>query len=423
MLKNIVNVSQYFGKLVCYVHAEVNNNTRAKNKLSNKFKWMPILRTGTFTDKNNQTVSIDEAALDKIVASTDLTKEPQLVVEHPQFDKIGFGTIEQLKRVGDYLFALPKLVEKKFKEAVNGGDLPGRSVTLDKNNFSLRNISFLPPTISPAVSGLGEYSFQEMENGKLKMEYAIPGIQSHFADLETTNFEFAQYEISKYPFKTIQDILRNIKNYFIQLTKSAEEADKIIPEWLLNEVGFPPAIWEKESLTNALKNSFISNMNFQSNNNGDNMSIKTFDLSKIDPNLRTAIEGLNDQISTLQTDLASKDTELQSATTKLSAAERATLNNEVLQFCASDDVKLKVMPAIKDKVVNFLMGQKEKSVIEFSTSDNTKVQLNCFDFAKELVKMLPDVVSPIELATNLNAGEKTADYLKTAKAIADSVNR
>lgn len=394
--------------------------------MKNKFNWMPVLRTGTFTDKNNQSVKIDEAALDKIIANTDLTKEPQLVVEHPKFDEIGFGTIERLKRVGNYLFALPKTVEEKFKKAVNSGKLPGRSVTLDKNNFSLRNISFLPPEIPPAVSGLGEYSFRAPSNspegGELELQLSIPGVESHFADIETSDFEFARYEVSKYPFKTIQDIFRNIKNFFIE-DKSLEDADKIIPEWLLNEVGTAPAIWEKIDEENKMiANSFSQQNNEDNKMPGKTFDLSKFDLSKIDANLRALIEGMNTKLNSLQTELTNKTTELQSATSKLTEAETAQLKNEVLQFCAGDDIKLKVKPAIKDKLVNFLMAQKGKDVIEFSTADNTKVQLNAFEFAKELVKMLPDVIDPVELATG-DKGKSINQEEDEYKAGADAAER
>lgn len=377
------------------------------------------MKTGTFTDKNNQTVTIDEASLDKVIASTDLTKEPQFVIEHPKFDEIGFGSIEQLKRVGSYLFALPKTVEEKFKKIVNSGKLPGRSVTLDKNTFSLKNISFLPPQVPPAVSGLGAYSFcltpslSKREGEGMQLQLGIPGVESHFADLEASNFEFAQYEVSKSTFLTIQTLLRNIKNYFIE-KDSLENAEKILPEYYLSEVGTPPYIWEKpqEQMTNI----------FSQNTDGDKMDITKIDLSKVDPALKAAIEELQNQKTALQSDLDAKKVELSTATTKITEAERAALQNQVLQFCASDDVKLKVKPAIKDKVVNFLMAQKERAVIEFSAADNTKVQLNCFEFAQELIKSLPDVVDPIELATKDKANtDQSPDYLKTAKAIADSV--
>jgi len=136
----------------------VNENTR-EEIFMNKFKWMPVLKTGTFKDKNGKVVTVKTEDLDRVIESTNLTSDPQLVVEHPKFDEVGFGAVAQLKRVGEILFALPKEVNDKFKKAVNDGKLPGRSVTLDEKTFALKNISFLPPEIKPAVAGLGDYSF------------------------------------------------------------------------------------------------------------------------------------------------------------------------------------------------------------------------------------------------------------------------
>jgi hypothetical protein len=366
-----------------------------------KFNWMPILRTGTFTDKNKQTVTIDEAALDKIVEQTDLTKEPQLVIEHPKFDEIGFGSVEQLKRVGDFLYALPKIVEEKFKKAVNGGKLPGRSVTLDKNNFALKNISFLPPDIPPAVSGLGVYSFSShfdelSVTEEMKLELAIPGVESHFADIETSDFEFADYEVSSFPFRTIQSVLRNIKNYFIE-NKSLEDADKIIPEYYLEEIGNPPHIWEKPA---EMKTNY-----FSQNTIGDTMNIE---LSKLDPAVRAAIETLQSENTQLKTDLDGKVVELQSVQKVITDAQKEKDRNEVLQFCEGD-MKLKILPKDKENFVTALLSVKEKGVIELSAEDGTKTQFDTYEFLKEQFKLIPDKIELSEIATGETAGIKDAD--------------
>jgi hypothetical protein len=411
--------------------------------MDKKFNWMPVLRTGTFTDKNNQTVTIDEAALDKIIAATDFTKEPQLVVEHPKFDEIGFGTIDKIKRVGGILFALPKTVLEKFKKAVNSGKLPGRSVTLDKNSYALRNISFLPPDVPPAVSGLGAYSFSEDRSQKsavkdeprqrrevsnsesplplgegqgegVKLQMALPGIESHFARLISgepgqADLEFAEYEVSSWPFKTIQIIFRSIKNYIIE-KDSLEVAEQMIPEFYLSEVGNPPSLIENSPLGRGEGVGF-SNTNFQQNINGDTMKVdlKTIDLSKADPQLKAAIEELQADNTKLTTDLTAKNVELQTANTKITAAESEKLRNEVIQFCEGADIKKKIKPADKEKFVNFLVQLIGKPVIEFSAADGTKVQLNNFEFAKELVKILPDFISDSEIATGSTAGIADAE--------------
>jgi hypothetical protein len=376
--------------------------------MNKKFNWMPICKVGTHTDKNNQTVTVDEAFLDKIVSVTDLSKEPQFVIEHPKFDKIGFGTISQLKRVGQFLFALPKTVEEKFKDFVNKGDLPGRSVTLDKNTFELKNISFLPLEVPPAVSGLGAYSFSveskdETENMSLQLN--LPDNESHFASIED-EIEFAQYQVSSFPFKTIQSVFRNLKNFFIEKF-SMETADEVLPEYFINEIGEPPLIFEKVMYPDIANTSFSKHIN-----EDDKMKVidlTKIDLSKVDPNLRAVIEGLNANVTELQTSLQTKDTELQAATSKIATSELEARRTQVLQFCESNEAVKKVKPADKEKVVNFLLAQKEKGVIEFSAADNSKVQLDAFEFAKGLVLAQPDFITEEELAKKTNAGKSKTD--------------
>lgn len=374
----------------------------------NKFKWMPILKTGTFKDKNGKVVTVEEKDLDRIVSNTDLNSDPQLVVEHPKFDEVGFGAVAQLKRVGELLFALPKEVNEKFKKAVNDGKLPGRSVTLDEKTFALKNISFLPPEIKPAVAGLGDYSFS-LEDNSTKLSLTLPGENSAFADIETSNFEFAQYEISSWPFRNIKTIFRNLKNKWIEKF-GKEEADELFPEWDIDETGNPPSVFEKNP---------VEVKQFSQSINGDEMKL---DFTKLPPEVKTAFDALEAEKNKVAI-------ELQTATTKLTDVEKERLRNEVLQFCESDEVKLKIKPADKEKVVNLLMALKEKGVIEFSSSDAStgsasKVEFNAFDFTKELIKKLPDVVELSEIALKSKAGDvNVSEEVKLGREIAEFVNK
>ncbi|HOJ19603.1 MAG TPA: hypothetical protein PLT92_13660 [Ignavibacteriaceae bacterium] len=371
-----------------------------------KFKWMPILKTGTFKDKNGKVVTVNPEDLDRVISSTDLTSDPQLVVEHPKFDEIGFGAVAQLKRVGELLFALPKEVNEKFKKAVNDGKLPGRSVTLDEKTFALKNISFLPPEIKPAVAGLGDYSFSTSPSASsgLNLQLILPGETSSFADIETSNFEFAQYEISSWPFRNIRTIFRNLKNKWIEKF-GKEEADELFPEWDIDETGNPPSVFEKNPTE--LKQ-------FSQSINGDEMKL---DFTKLPPEVKTAFDAL-------EAEKGRVTIELQTATTKLTDVEKERLRNEVLQFCESDEVKLKIKPADKEKVVNLLMALKEKGVIEFSsTGSASKVEFNAFDFTKELIKNMPDVVELSEIATKAKASDpNVSEEVKLGKEIAAFVN-
>lgn len=373
------------------------------------FDWMPILKTGTFTAKNKKQVTFDENKLDQIIANTDLSNEPQFVVEHPSFDKLGFGTISSLKRVGQYLFALPKHVDEKFKDAVNRGDLPGRSVSINDNDLSLNHIGFLPKEIEPAVDGLGSYSFStDTNNSKLVIQFSED--EAHFAEIENDKYEFAKMEISQWPFRNIRAIFRNMKNAWIEKF-GQEEADKTFPEWDLEETGTPPSIFEQEQPSKVLS--------YSQNNNGEVMKTK-IELSKItDPALRALVEEL-------QNDLTNTKTELQAATQTISATELQNNRNEVLAFCESDEMKLRILPAEKEKFVAALLSVKRKEKIEFSSPDastslSTKVEFTAYDFLKDTFKQLPEKIELSEMATKKNGNEQVPEYVKIGKEIASYV--
>jgi hypothetical protein len=382
---------------------------------------MPILKTGTFTAKNGKKVTFQESDLDKIIANTDLTTEPQFVVEHPSYDKLGFGTIAELKRIGNYLFALPKHVEEKFKNAVNSGELPGRSVSIDETNFGLSSIGFLPKEISPAVDGLGSYAFSS-ENTSAQLQLILPGAESHFAEIENDRYEFS-LEVSSWTFKSIQTILRNIKNWIIG-KESLEVADNLIPEYYLNDAGTAPTLFENNN-----SSSTIASNQFSTNNtNGDKMKIdlSKFDLSKIPQEIKNLLEAMKEEVISLETNLTNAKTELQAATQTISAAQQEKNRAEVLAFCESDEMRLKILPAEKEKVVNMLLVAKEKGVLELSSGhpDESKIQFNAFDYTKDLLKQQPDKIELQEVATKEKTGDKNLpDYKKTANAISDCVNK
>jgi hypothetical protein len=392
--------------------------------MGKSFNWMPILKTGTFTAKNGKKVTFQESDLDKIVANTDLTTEPQFVVEHPSYDKLGFGTIAELKRIGNYLFALPKHVEEKFKKAVNSGELPGRSVSIDENNFGLSSIGFLPKEISPAVDGLGSYAFSS-ENTSAQLQLILPGAESHFAEIENNKYEFS-LEVSSWTFKSIQTILRNIKNWIIG-KESLEVADNLIPEYYLNDAGTPPTLFENNTNQSPTTNSMMSNQ-FSTNISGATMKLdfSKIDLTKLPQEIKDFFIAAKNEIISLETDLGTSKTELQAATSKISAAELEKNRVEVLAFCESPEMRLRILPADKEKIVNMLLVAKEKGVIELSSTktDGTKIQFSAFDYTKELLKQLPVKIELQEIAVKKNAGDDNqTEYQKVGAEIAAFVNK
>lgn len=399
-----------------------------------KFNWMAIGKVGKWTDKNDQTVNIDEEYLDQIVANTN-PENVKFVIEHPKYNKIGFGKTSALKRVGELLFALPKEVNEDFKNAVNSGELPGRSMTIHKATKKLLDISFLPPEIAPAIDGLGAYSFSgSMKDDNLEvfiLQAPLPNNESHFAHLVSdsperseikstengTRIEFAQYEMSSWPFRTIRDLFRNIKDFLIS-KYDLDTANQILPNYSIDEVGNPPTIWENPTLP------YVTN-SFSKNKQEDKMDLSKIDLSKVNPDIKAAIEKLQADNQKLQTEKDEATVQLQAATTKLTKAEEEKIGAEILQFCNSEKIAKKILPADQKKAVRFLMAQKEKAVLEFSASDGKKENFDAYEFAKALIEKLPDAIDTNELAKGSNTAEpdNLSEAQKTGKTMASFVNK
>lgn len=390
-----------------------------------KFNWIAIGKVGNWTDRNNQAVNIDTKYLDEVVAATN-PEDVKFVVEHPKYNKIGFGKISALKRVGELLLALPKEVNDDFKKAVNAGELPNRSMTIKKSSKKLLDISFLPSEIDPAIEGLGAYSFSSRASSSDDVEVYLlqAGLinnESHLAEVESTEggdrVEFAQYEMSSYPFRTIKDLFRNIKDFFIE-QHDLDTANKILPNYSIEEVGNAPSIWEKPPQP------YLSN-SFSKNKNGEVMDLSKIDLSKVDVNVKAAIEALNAENQKLQTEKDQATVQLQAATTKITKTEQDKIEAEVLQFCSSEKIAKKILPADQKKAVKFLTVQKEKGVLEFSSADGKKENFDAYEFAKALIEKLPDAIDTSEFANNKTAGEQDnlSDAQKTGKEIAGFVNK
>lgn len=126
--------------------------------------WFEIFKTGTHTASSGATRSWSEADLDKMVAGYNAADNPApLVVGHPKTNAPAYGWVEQLKRVGDRLLALPRQVEESFSNMVKEGRFPKRSISVNPDG-TLRHVGFLG-AVPPAVKGLKDVEFaaDEME--------------------------------------------------------------------------------------------------------------------------------------------------------------------------------------------------------------------------------------------------------------------
>jgi len=128
-------------------------------------KWIPFFKSGKQTDSLGREKEWTNDELDKIVTNYNslmINNKRPIVIGHPKTNLPIVGYIDKVRRVNDTLFALPSLVADSFKELVNNGDFPERSISIN-NDGSINHFGFLPKGVKAAVKNLGEYSFSESD--------------------------------------------------------------------------------------------------------------------------------------------------------------------------------------------------------------------------------------------------------------------
>ncbi len=145
-------------------------------------KWIAIFKTGAWTDSGGHTREWTAADLRNIVARYNPSEqEAPLVIGHPKTNAPAYGWVQALKLDGDKLWAQVKNVVPEFAKMVKNRMFPKRSISLSPD-LKLRHIGFLG-AVAPAVSGLADVEFSEIESVKIEFsdtitqEGAIPPAQ------------------------------------------------------------------------------------------------------------------------------------------------------------------------------------------------------------------------------------------------------
>jgi len=197
--------------------------------------WIPIFRTGTWTDAQGNTRTWTEKDLDEIVKSYDPDwYEAPVVIGHPKQDKPAYGWVEGLKRVGEFLYAKLKDVVPEFKQLVNKGAFKKRSVALSKaikdGVWYLRHIGFLG-AVPPAVKGLADI--------KLAQEVGDSVVEISFSEGGSMDIEKIKEELAA-------SIRKEVEARFAeQVKKEKEERERLAKEKIELERKLKLAEYEK----------------------------------------------------------------------------------------------------------------------------------------------------------------------------------
>lgn len=133
--------------------------------------WIPIARTGTFTDSSGTPQTFTEADLAAIAtAYTPKQRDAPLVFGHPTTNAPAFGWVKKLKAEGGKLLAQFALVPGEVRDLVAKGHYRHVSMSLMPDRVTLRHVGLLGAA-QPAIDGLGSVELA-----------ATPGITINFSN-------------------------------------------------------------------------------------------------------------------------------------------------------------------------------------------------------------------------------------------------
>ena len=118
--------------------------------------WIDVCRAGTWRDMRGREVKIDEARLDRMVATFGAADPVPVVKGHPAHNGPAQGWVEGVRRVGDRLQAKLRDLAPAFRREVEAGRYAGRSISFTGDR--LNHLGFLGAH-QPAVPGLAPTQF------------------------------------------------------------------------------------------------------------------------------------------------------------------------------------------------------------------------------------------------------------------------
>ncbi len=236
-----------------------------------------IFSSGLHTSDKGNTKDYSPDDLNYIASNYNPSEsEAPIVIGHPVDSSPAYGWIESLKVEGDKLLAKAKDVVPEFLNAVKQGLYKKRSISLDKDG-KLRHVGFLGGAL-PAVKGLADIQFSENDSAStyeldLEPELKLDSSSSSVSPLISHEGSLSLIDISK-SLENIQSTLNSFSQNFSQsndsalLTNIQSEINSINSK--LKNSEFNTLLESKlasGSLTPAMKNKFLSVVNFLDSQN------------------------------------------------------------------------------------------------------------------------------------------------------------
>lgn len=329
--------------------------------------WFEVFRAGTHTDMSGRTVSFGQKDLDGIVSA--YKSSPQkapIVFGHPKHDAPAFGWVDDLKRVGNSLYAKCNQVVEEFENCVKDGLYPNRSISLAPDN-NLRHIGFLG-AVQPAVKGLEPISFCA--------DFCAVDEGYCFADWQTES----KFDTAATGFQRLRDFL--IEKYDI------ETADKVISPWMIDELKRVMQDNPQEAV--AL---FCENVEKVEKN------MEEIPLSDTNTNNAPTNKPDNKDFAESKA-LEEKEKEIQNLKAQLEKQEIEARKAQRTAFCEELIKDGKLLPANKADVLDFMEIMHTAGSFNFSENSEENQGKSAEEKFKEFLKKLPVQIEFGEFATN-----------------------
>ncbi len=294
--------------------------------------WVPVFRAGPQVDSQGRSHTWTTADLDSIVANHDPDHPVPHVITHQElYSPFAYGRSAEVKREGDLLYVRSKDIAPEFEKLVQDGRLYERSVRIlpaSGGGYKLGHIAWLGAE-PPAVEGLAPVEFSKGgEVMDFSLDWRSPRLMAR--------------------------MLRRMREFLIEKF-SAEDADRVMPEWELSELDDAASEAEREALDDAPS---FSKQNPQED---DTMPVSNEELERIQREAREAA----------QAEFAAQREQLQ----KELDQERATARRTEYQSSVNAAIDAgRLTPAQAEGAVDFMaaIDRGEAASFDFSVGEVKK---------------------------------------------------
>jgi hypothetical protein len=292
-------------------------------------KAIELFKPGRHITMSGEVITFSDSDLRATAEAYDpAVYEAPLVIGHPKLDDPAYGWAKSLAFADSVLRAEPAQVEPAFEKLVNAGRFKRISPSFFKPHaasnpkpgvYYLRHIGFLGAK-APSVAGLKPVQFSDDAEGVIE-----------FAD-------GADFNVLMRLFRSLRELV--ISKF------GAEEADRAVPEWMIESVRAQKSLSYAEPSTTAIDKEHTMT--------SEEIAAEKAKLKK------------------QEEDLAKRNADFAAREEKIKTSEAQARRNGVVSFVEGLVKEGRLLPRDQAPLVEFMAGLDEETVIEFADGSDKK---------------------------------------------------